>query len=100
MERMMEKWFRSRSECAAETEAAAKVEEEGGRQLHFSEMAGVFIALAMGVAAGVVLLLLELVYASYKDTKENDSQVCKILLQLCRAVLSLSFLVLQRIKLS
>ena len=73
--RMTEKWFRSRSVCGAETQAAQEADEEGGDQLHFSDMAGVFITLAVGVAAGMVVLLLELIYASYKDTRSRDAQV-------------------------
>ena len=40
LERMTEKWFRSRSVCGAETQAAQEADEEGGDQLHFSDMAG------------------------------------------------------------
>lgn len=75
LERMTEKWFRSRSVCGAETQAAKVADEEGGDQLHFSDMAGVFITLAVGVAAGMVVLLLELMYASWKDTRSGDAQV-------------------------
>ena len=75
LERMTEKWFRSRSVCSAETQAAQEADEEGGDQLHFSDMAGVFITLAVGVATGMVVLLLELIYASYKDTRSRDAQV-------------------------
>ena len=78
LERMTEKWFRSRSVCSAETQAAQEADEEGGDQLHFSDMAGVFITLAVGVAAGMVVLLLELIYASYKDTRSRDAQVTGI----------------------
>lgn len=78
LERMTEKWFRSRSVCGAETQAAQEAAEEGGDQLHFSDMAGVFITLAVGVAAGMVVLLLELIYASYKDTRSRDAQVDSI----------------------
>ena len=78
LERMTEKWFRSRSVCGAETQAAQEADEEGGDQLHFSDMAGVFITLAVGVAAGMVVLLLELIYASYKDTRSRDAQVTGI----------------------
>ena len=52
--------------CGAETQAAQEADEEGGDPLHFSDMAGVFITLAVGVAAGMVVLLLELIYASCK----------------------------------
>ena len=75
LERMTEKWFRNRSVCGAETQAVQEADEEGGDQLHFSDMAGVFITLAVGVAAGMVVLLLELIYASYKDTRSRDAQV-------------------------
>ena len=75
LERMTEKWFRSRSVCGAETQAAQEADEEGGDQLHFSDMAGVFITLAVGVAAGTFVLLLELAYASCKDTRSRDAQV-------------------------
>ena len=75
LQRMTEKWFRSRSVCSAETQAAQETAEEGGDQLHFSDMAGVFITLAVGVAAGMVVLLLELIYASFKDTRSRDAQV-------------------------
>ena len=75
LERMTEKWFRSRSVCGAETQAAQEAAEEGGDQLHFSDMAGVFITLAVGVAVGMVVLLLELIYASCKDKRSRDAQV-------------------------
>ena len=78
LERMTEKWFRSRSVCGAETQAAQEADEEGGDQLHFSDMAGVFITLAVGVAVGMVVLLLELIYASRKDTRSRDAQVTGI----------------------
>lgn len=78
LERMTEKWFRSRSVCGAETQAAQEAAEEGGDQLHFSDMAGVFITLAVGVAGGMVVLFLELIYASYKDTRSRDAEVCSI----------------------
>ena len=71
LERMTEKWFKSRSVCGAETQAAQEAAEEGGDQLHFSDMAGVFITLAVGVAAGMVVLCMELIYASYKDTRSR-----------------------------
>lgn len=75
LERMTEKWFRSRSVCSAETQAAQEAAEEGGDQLNFSDLAGVFYTLAVGVAAGMVVLFLELIYASYKDTRSKDAQV-------------------------
>ena len=75
LERMTEKWFKSRSVCGAETQAAQEAAEEGGDQLHFSDMAGVFITLAVGVAAGMVVLCMELIYASYKDTRSKDTKV-------------------------
>lgn len=75
LERMTEKWFRSRSVCSAETQAAQATAEEGGDQLRFIDMAGVFITLAVGIVAGMVVLLVELIYASYKDTKSKDSMV-------------------------
>lgn len=75
LERMTEKWFRSRSVCSAETQAAQATAEEGGDQLRFIDMAGVFITLAVGVAAGMLVLFSELIYASYKDTKCKDSMV-------------------------
>ena len=75
LERMTEKWFRSRSVCSAETQAAQAIAEEGGDQLRFIDMAGVFITLAVGIVAGMVVLLVELIYASYKDTKCKDSMV-------------------------
>ena len=75
LERMTEKWFRSRSVCGAETQAAQEAAEEGGDQLQFSDMAGVFITLAVSVAAGMVVLCMELIYASYKDTKCKDAEV-------------------------
>lgn len=75
LERMTEKWFRSRSVCAAETQAAQEAAEEGGDQLHFSDMAGVFITLAVGVAGGMIVLFLELIYASYRDTRSRDADV-------------------------
>ncbi|KAL9979060.1 hypothetical protein ACROYT_G016655 [Oculina patagonica] len=85
LERMTEKWFRSRSVCGAETQAAQEAAEEGGDQLHFSDMAGVFITLAVGVAGGMVVLFLELIYASYKDTRSRDAEaprtVCAALWQ-------------------
>ena len=75
LERMTEKWFRSRSVCSAETQAAQATAEKGGDQLRFIDMAGVFITLAVGIVAGMVVLLAELIYASYKDTKSKDSMV-------------------------
>jgi len=75
LERMTEKWFRSRSVCGAETQAAQAAAEAGGDQLQFSDMAGVFITLAVGVAVGMVVLLFELIYASCKDIKSRDAQV-------------------------
>ena len=72
---MTEKWFKSRSVCGAETQAAQEAAEEGGDQLHFSDMAGVFITLAVGVAAGMVVLCMELIYASYKDTRSKNTEV-------------------------
>ncbi|XP_067054539.1 glutamate receptor 2-like isoform X1 [Acropora muricata] len=77
LERMTEKWFRSRSVCSAETQAAQATAEEGGDQLRFIDMAGVFITLAVGIVAGMVVLLVELIYASYKDTKSKDSMAPK-----------------------
>ncbi|KAK2566425.1 Glutamate receptor 2 [Acropora cervicornis] len=77
LERMTEKWFRSRSVCSAETQAAQAIAEEGGDQLRFIDMAGVFITLAVGIVAGMVVLLVELIYASYKDTKCKDSMAPK-----------------------
>lgn len=88
--RMTEKWFRSRSVCGAETQAAQEADEEGGDQLHFSDMAGVFITLAVGVAAGMVVLLLELIYASYKDTRSRDAQVHGIMFFLTDYVILLT----------
>jgi len=88
LERMTEKWFRSRSVCGAETQAAQEADQEGGDQLNFSDMAGVFITLAIGVAAGMVVLLLELIYASSKDTRSRDAQaprtVCAAMCQRLR----------------
>lgn len=77
LERMTEKWFRSRSVCSAETQAAQATAKEGGDQLRFIDMAGVFITLAVGIVAGMVVLLVELIYASYKDTKSKDSMAPK-----------------------
>ena len=75
LERMTEKWFRSRSACSAETQAAQATAEEGGDQLRFIDMAGVFITLAVGVVAGVVILFFELIYASFKDAKCKEATV-------------------------
>ena len=75
LERMTEKWFRSRSKCGAETQAAQEATEEGGDQLHLSDMAGVFITLAVGVAGGMAVLFLELIYASYRDTRSRNADV-------------------------
>ena len=61
--------------CGAETQAAQEADEEGGDPLHFSDMAGVFITLAVGVAAGMVVLLLELIYVSCKYARSRDAQV-------------------------
>ncbi|KAJ7380891.1 hypothetical protein OS493_004474 [Desmophyllum pertusum] len=78
---MTEKWFRSRSVCSAETQAAQEAAEEGGDQMNFSDLAGVFYTLAVGVAAGMVVLFLELIYASYKDTRSKDAQAPKSVLR-------------------
>ena len=72
---MKEKWFKSRSVCGAETQAAQEAAEEGGDQLQFSDLAGVFITLVVGVAAGLIVLSMELIYASYKDTQSKDGEV-------------------------
>lgn len=77
LERMTEKWFRSRSACSAETQAAQATAEEGGDQLRFIDMAGVFITLAVGVVAGVVILFFELIYASFKDAKCKEATAPK-----------------------
>lgn len=73
--RMTEKWFKSGSVCSAETQASQEAAAEGGDQLQFSDMAGVFITLAVGVAAGMTVLCVELIYASYRDTKCKDIEV-------------------------
>ncbi|XP_048580684.1 glutamate receptor 1 isoform X2 [Nematostella vectensis] len=72
LERMTEKWFRSRSKCGAETEAADAKATEGGEQLGFKDMAGVFITLLGGFICGVGLLIVEWIFASYKDTLSKD----------------------------
>ncbi|RMX40220.1 hypothetical protein pdam_00016542 [Pocillopora damicornis] len=74
LQRMKEKWFKSRSVCGAETQAAQEAAEEGGDQLQFSDLAGVFITLVVGVAAGLIVLSMELIYASYKDTQSKDGE--------------------------
>lgn len=77
LQRMKEKWFKSRSVCGAETQAAQEAAEEGGDQLQLSDLAGVFITLAVGVAAGLVVLSMELIYACYKDTQSKDGEAPK-----------------------
>lgn len=85
LRRMTEKWFRSRSACSAETQAAQEAAVEGGDQLQFNDMAGVFITLAVGVATGMLVLCFELVYASYRDTRckaaEERRTICGALLK-------------------
>ena len=75
LERMTEKWFRSRSVCGAETEAADAAASEGGAQLGLFDLAGVFVTLLGGVICGVVILFVEWIVASYRDTISKDRRV-------------------------
>jgi hypothetical protein len=77
LERMTEKWFRSRSVCGAETEAADAAASEGGNQLGLFDMAGVFVTLLAGVICGIIILISEWIVACHRDTLSKDRKVSK-----------------------
>ena len=83
LERMTEKWFQSRSVCGTETKVAETTASEGGDQLGFTGMAGVFITLFGGIIAGLVVLVIEWFVAAHKDTKSKDLQVRQSLRDYC-----------------
>ena len=84
LERMTEKWFRSRSVCGAETQAADAAASEGGYQLGLRDLAGVFVTLLAGVICGIVLLLIEWIVASYRDTLSKNKRVSIYHVSICQ----------------
>ncbi|XP_031550471.1 glutamate receptor 1-like isoform X2 [Actinia tenebrosa] len=85
LERMTEKWFRSRSVCGAETEAADAAATEGGTQLGIHDLAGVFVTILGGVICGILILIIEWIVACYRDTLSKDRKApttfCRALCQ-------------------
>ena len=73
IDKLNEKWFSGRAQCGAPQHEQHS--DNSAEELGVLDLAGVFVTIATGVCAACVVLLCEIITASYQDRNKRNLNI-------------------------